>query len=45
MSKDGKVSIEPMGLRRRQGCLRWLMMLVLIAVTVTMVAATALVGF
>lgn len=44
MSKP-KPNIEPIGLRKKQGCMRWLMLLVLIAVVITMVAATAIIGF
>lgn len=42
---NSKPNIEPIGLRKRQGCMRWLMLLVLIAVVLTMVLATAVIGF
>lgn len=44
MSKP-PIKIEPIGARRRQGCVRWVMLIVLIAVVLTMVMATAKVSY
>lgn len=44
MSKPNP-KIEPMGLRRQQGCVRWLFVLVLLAVIASFVLASASYGF